>query len=37
VEQELLWADRQGLGVPPYVVRAFRDAADKAVANRQAA
>ncbi len=37
VEQELLWADRQGLGVPPYVVRAFRDALDQAVANRQAA
>lgn len=37
VEQELLWADQQGLPVPPYVVRAFRDAVDQAVANRQAA
>ena len=37
VEHELLWAGRQGLDVPPYVVRAFRQAVDKAVANRQAA
>ena len=37
VERELLWADGQGLKVPPYVVRAFRHAVDQAVANRQAA
>jgi hypothetical protein len=37
VERELLWADRQGLKVPPYVVKAFRDAVELAVANRQAA
>jgi hypothetical protein len=37
VEQELLWAGSQGLPVPAYVTRAFRDAADRAVANRQAA
>ena len=37
VEKELLWAGRQGLHVPPYVVRAFRQAVENAVANRQAA
>jgi hypothetical protein len=37
VEKELLWAGRQGLQVPPYVVRSFRQAVDYAVANRQAA
>jgi hypothetical protein len=30
VERELLWAGRQGLKVPAYVVRAFRDAVEKA-------
>ncbi len=37
VERELLWAGRQGLRVPAYVVRSFRDAVDLAVANRQVA
>jgi len=37
VERELLWAGRQGLRVPTYVARAFRDAVDQAVANRQVA
>jgi hypothetical protein len=30
VERELLWAHREGLRVPPYVLRAFRDAAERA-------
>ena len=30
VERDLLWAHRHGLRVPPYVVRAFRDAAELA-------
>jgi hypothetical protein len=30
VERELLWAGRQGLEVPAYVVRAFRDAVEQA-------
>lgn len=30
IERDLLWAHRQGLRVPPYVARAFRDAADLA-------
>ena len=33
----LRWAGRQGLEGPPYVVRAFRQAVDLAVANRQVA
>jgi hypothetical protein len=30
VESELLWAGRQGIKVPRYVVRAFRDAVEQA-------
>ena len=30
VERDLLWAHRRGLKVPPYVVRAFRDAVERA-------
>lgn len=30
VERDLLWAHRRGLEVPPYVVRAFRDAVERA-------
>ncbi|HYF73140.1 MAG TPA: GTP-binding protein LepA [Nocardioides sp.] len=36
VERELLWAHRRGLAVPPYVVRAFRDAVELAAARRAA-
>ncbi len=36
VEQELLWAGRQGLRVPAYVVRAFREAVDQARAGHAA-
>ena len=36
VEQELLWAGRQGLRVPAYVVRAFQDAVDQARSARAA-
>ena len=36
VETELLWAHRRGLAVPPYVVRAFRDAVELAAARRAA-
>ena len=32
VETELLWAHRRGLAVPPYVVRAFREAVELAAA-----
>lgn len=34
VESELLWAQRHGLKVPPYVVAAFREAVEKARARR---
>ena len=34
VEQELLWAGRQGLRVPAYVARAFREAVDHAAGRR---
>ncbi|WP_244930743.1 GTP-binding protein LepA [Nocardioides sp. W7] len=34
VEAELLWAQRRGLKVPPYVVAAFREAVEKAAARR---
>jgi len=37
VERELLWAGRQGLRVPRYVVHAFRDAVEQAVATRHVA
>jgi hypothetical protein len=30
VERDLLWAGRQGLKVPRYVIRAFRDAVEQA-------
>jgi hypothetical protein len=30
VERDLLWAHRRGLGVPPYVARAFREAVELA-------
>lgn len=36
VETELLWAQRRGLRVPPYVVAAFREAVAKAEARRAA-
>lgn len=36
VEQELLWAHRQGLAVPPYIARAFRDAVESAQARSAA-
>ena len=36
VEQELLWAGRQGLRVPAYVARAFREAVDHARAGHAA-
>ncbi|CAI9402293.1 GTP-binding protein LepA [Nocardioides sp. T2.26MG-1] len=36
VESELLWAHRRGLAVPPYVVRAFREAAELAAVRRAA-
>jgi len=32
VERELLWAHRQGLAVPPYIVRALRMAVELAEA-----
>lgn len=35
VEAELLWAQKRGLKVPPYVVAAFREAADLAAARRE--
>jgi len=35
VERELLWAGHQGLKVPKYVLRAFRDAVEQARAQRQ--
>jgi len=37
VETELLWAQRRGLKVPPYVVAAFREAVEQAEARRAAA
>ncbi len=37
VERELLWAHRRGLAVPAYVLRAFRDAVELAVARDVAA
>lgn len=36
VEQELLWAHRQGLAVPPYIARAFREAVELAKAREAA-
>ena len=32
VEQELLWAHRHGMQVPPYIARAFREAVESAEA-----
>ncbi|TYL49628.1 GTP-binding protein LepA [Nocardioides sp. BGMRC 2183] len=32
VERDLLWAHRAGMAVPPYVLRAFRDAVERAQA-----
>lgn len=37
VERELLWSHRQGLAVPPYVLRAFREAVELSVARERAA
>nr|WP_179667679.1 GTP-binding protein LepA [Nocardioides thalensis] len=37
VERELLWGHRQGLAVPPYVLRAFREAVELSVARERAA
>lgn len=37
VERELLWSHRQGMAVPPYVLRAFRDAVELSVARERAA
>lgn len=34
VERELLWAHDQGLRIPPYVLKAFRDATESAYARR---
>lgn len=34
VERELLWAHRQGLRIPPYVLQAFRDASAAAYSRR---
>lgn len=36
VERELLWAQADGMRVPPYVLAAFRDAAERAAARRSA-
>lgn len=36
VERELLWSHRQGLAVPPYVLRAFREAVELSVARERA-
>jgi hypothetical protein len=36
VERELLWAQADGMRVPPYVLAAFRDAAGRAAARRSA-
>ncbi|MCB0895011.1 MAG: GTP-binding protein LepA [Nocardioides sp.] len=36
VERDLLWSHRRGLHVPPYVARAFREAAELAAAARAA-
>lgn len=36
VESELLWAHRRGLAVPPYVLRAFREAVELATVRRAA-
>lgn len=37
VESELLWAHRDGLRLPPYVAKAFREAVELAAARRSAA
>ena len=34
VERELLWAHERGMRIPPYVLQAFREAADAAYARR---
>ena len=36
VERELLWAQADGMRVPPYVLAAFRDAAERAAERRSA-
>jgi hypothetical protein len=36
VERELLWAQSDGMRVPPYVLAAFRDAAERAAERRSA-
>lgn len=36
VERELLWSHRQGMAVPPYVLRAFRDAVELSLSRERA-
>lgn len=36
VERQLLWSHRQGMAVPPYVLRAFREAVELSLARERA-